>query len=313
MNEIFWSSSDEEDSDSNDQGQGQPSAVPAVAPVASASVADAEVQAKRQKGDDGAVVIHRLSAADKTGLEGTADRIAAVMANQRKGAFGRNEEKREERVAAKVKKLRQRVREVKAEEGRPHDVLARARTQSVNRELAEVLAQLGAWRDLSHTVLCIDMDAFYVACELVQRPELRGLPVAVGGNSMLSTSSYEARKFGVRSAMPGYIAKQLCPELIILPSNFTLYTEAARQIREVFAQYDPDFTSMSLDEAALDITAHLRAHPEQEAEEVARAIKAQIFERTHCTASIGIAANKSLAKICSVRQGRSCQMTPYIC
>jgi DNA polymerase kappa len=155
------------------------------------------------------------------------------------------------------------------------------------------------------------MDAFYVMCELVRRPELRGLPVAVGGTAMLATSSYEARRFGVRSAMPGYMARRLCPELTILPPDFALYTRVAAAVREVFARFDPHFSSGSLDEASLDVTAYLAAHPAEDGEGVARRIKAEIFDRTQCTASIGIAANRSLAKICSVRQ--ACFLSSFSC
>ena len=319
MQEIFWSSEDEDEDDEEDHRDG-------AAPVPLVPAKQEDMPSKRHTPEPGPppqqheeVQVHRLSTADKTGLEGTAERIAAVVASSKQGAFGQHEKKREERVSQKVKKLRERLREVQAEDARPHDLLARARAQSVARELTETVGQLRRARDLSRTVFCVDMDAFYVLCELVRRPELRGLPVAVGGQAMLSTSSCkasaishfcfcssqrsadEARRFGVRSAMPGYMARRLCPELVIVPPDFALYTAVARTIREVFARYDPGFSSHSLDEASLDVTAYLAAHPEEEAEALALRVKREVAERTQCTASIGIAANRALAKICSVR------------
>ncbi len=153
--------------------------------------------------------IHRLSSVDKTGLEGTGEKIQQVMAAQKKGLFSDNQAKIEKRAFEKVKKLKERIRELEIEDTR-NDVISRARNAAVQRELAETLRNLKAARILDQIVLCVDMDAFFVMCELRLRPELRGLPVAVGGKSMLSTSSYEARKFGVRSAMPGFLAKKLC-------------------------------------------------------------------------------------------------------
>lgn len=86
----------------------------------------------------------------------------------------------------------------------------------------------------------------------------RDKPMAVGSTGMLSTSNYAARKFGVRAAMPGFIGKKLCPELIIVPPNFTKYKAVSKEVQEVFSQYDPGFSPMSLDEAYLDITEYLQ-------------------------------------------------------
>lgn len=152
----------------------------------------------------------------------------------------------EERVRKKVSKLQQRIREVEADDKRS-DILAKARFSAVQRELTETIKtvrnllgadllpmffsfKLESSRVLDQVCLVVDMDAFYVMCELKERPELIGKPIAVGGNSMLSTSSYEARKFGVRSAMPGFLAKKLCEDLIIIPPNFELYTRVAAQV-----------------------------------------------------------------------------------
>ena len=95
------------------------------------------------------------------------------------------------------------------------------------------------------------MDAFFAAVHTLDHPEYATVPIAVGGISMISTANYEARKFGVRSAMPGFIARRLCPHLIFVPSDFAKYKHCAEVTREVFRQYDPHFDAGSLDEAYL--------------------------------------------------------------
>uniref|UniRef100_A0A8C3S2Y6 DNA polymerase kappa n=1 Tax=Chelydra serpentina TaxID=8475 RepID=A0A8C3S2Y6_CHESE len=112
-------------------------------------------------------------------------------------------------------------------------------------------------RDLSCTIVHIDMDAFYAAVEMRDNPELKEKPIAVGSMSMLSTSNYHARRFGVRAAMPGFIAKRLCPHLTIVPLNFKKYEEVSKEVREILAEYDPSFMPIGLDEAYLNITEYL--------------------------------------------------------
>jgi DNA polymerase kappa len=97
------------------------------------------------------------------------------------------------------------------------------------------------------------MDAFYASVEELERPELKTKPMAVGGHDMLCTSNYVARKFGVRSAMPGFIALKLCPQLEIIPLHFDRYRATSDKIRSVFAKYDPNFLPMSLDEVNCEI------------------------------------------------------------
>ena len=123
----------------------------------------------------------------------------------------------------------------------------------MKRQVDEITKNMKTDRIWAH----FDMDMFYVACEIRDRPELADKPCAVGGNSMLSTANYVARKFGVRSAMPGFIAKKLCPELIILPHNGHKYSESGEIFRNVLYDYDPDLESMGLDEANLDLTHYL--------------------------------------------------------
>ncbi|XP_058848404.1 DNA polymerase kappa-like isoform X2 [Acipenser ruthenus] len=124
-------------------------------------------------------------------------------------------------------------------------------------KVEKLAVELERGRELGYTIVHVDMDAFYAAVEMRDRPELRDKPMAVGSMSMLSTSNYHARKFGVRAAMPGFIAKKLCPSLIIVQLHFDKYKAVSAEVREIFADYDPNFLPMSLDEAYLDITEHL--------------------------------------------------------
>jgi DNA polymerase kappa len=140
---------------------------------------------------------------------------------------------------------------------------------------------------------------FYAAVEMRDNPDLRGKPVAVGGIKMICTANYEARKYGVRAAMPGFIATRLCPNLVFVPTNFDKYRQVAEQTREIFRQYDPNFEAMSLDEAYLDLTDYMQQHPQHTPSEVVAELRSRIFQITQLTASAGIACNSKLAKICS--------------
>ena len=146
-------------------------------------------------------------------------------------------------------------------------------------------------------IVHIDMDCFYAAIEVRDNPALRGKPVAVGGSSgrgVLTTCTYEARKFGCRSAMPTFKALQLCPQLILVPVRFDVYRAESRAIREIFAQFSTLVEPLSLDEAYLDLS-HLNSSGASLAEE----IRFRIRRKTKLTASAGIAPNKMLAKVAS--------------
>jgi DNA polymerase-4 len=142
------------------------------------------------------------------------------------------------------------------------------------------------------------MDCFYAAIEVRDRPELRGKPVGVGGardrRGDLTTCNYEARKFGVRSAMPTYMALQRCPKLIVLPTRFDVYRREAAVIRAILHRFTPLVEPLSLDEAYLDVTTHPGAPGP-----LAQVIRGLIFRKTKLTASAGIGPNKLVAKIAS--------------
>jgi len=146
----------------------------------------------------------------------------------------------------------------------------------------------------------VDLDAFYASTEQRDNPESQGKPVAVGGSrerGIVAAASYEARRFGVHSAMPSVTARRKCPELIFVKPRFGVYREVSRQIREIFYEYTPLVEPLSLDEAYLDVTENLKGIAY--ATQVAREIRAKIREETHLTASAGISFNKFLAKMAS--------------
>ena len=149
-------------------------------------------------------------------------------------------------------------------------------------------------------IIHIDMDAFYASVEQRDNPDLRGKPVAVGGSrerGVVAAASYEARKFGVRSAMPSVTAKRQCPDLIFVKPRFEVYKAVSQQIREIFAEHTPVIEPLSLDEAYLDVTENLQNIPL--ARDVALAIRTKIKEVTGLNASAGISYNKFLAKLAS--------------
>jgi DNA polymerase IV len=149
-------------------------------------------------------------------------------------------------------------------------------------------------------IIHVDMDAFYASVEQMDNPELKGKPLAVGGSEIrgvVSAASYEARKFGVRSAMSGVQAKKNCPELIFVPPRFDRYKEISNKIRAIFYDYTDLVEPLSLDEAYLDVTQNKKGNPS--ATLIAQEIRKRIFEEVGLTASAGISINKFVAKVAS--------------
>src|SRR5438128_10561074 len=147
-------------------------------------------------------------------------------------------------------------------------------------------------------IIHLDMDCFYAAIEVRDQRRLRGKPVGVGGarerRGVLTTCNYEARTFGVHSAMPTFMALQRCPDLIVLPTRFDVYRREAAIIRGILHRFTPVVEPLSLDEAYLDVTAHPGAPGA-----LAQTIRAMIFQKTKLTSSAGIGPNKLIAKIAS--------------
>ena len=149
-------------------------------------------------------------------------------------------------------------------------------------------------------IIHVDMDAFYASVEQLDNPELMGKPVAVGGGSkrgVVSTASYEARKFGVRSAMSGSMAQKLCPDIIFIKPHFERYREVSNTIRNIFHEYTDLVEPLSLDEAYLDVTDNKKGNPS--ATLIAMEVRKKIKDKTGLNASAGISINKFLAKIAS--------------
>ena len=177
----------------------------------------------------------------------------------------------------------------------PDDASDRGMTDADGRARG-VVVQPARQRKIIH----VDMDAFYASVEQRDDPELRGKPVAVGGSrerGVVAAASYEARKFGVRSAMPSVTAKRKCPDLIFVKPRFDAYKEVSRQIRVIFAEHTPIIEPLSLDEAYLDVTENLQGIVS--ATEIAEAIRVKIRTETGLTASAGVSYNKFLAKLAS--------------
>ena len=149
-------------------------------------------------------------------------------------------------------------------------------------------------------IIHVDMDAFYASVEQLDDPKLRGKAIAVGGGGkrgVVSAASYEARKYGVRSAMSGILAEKKCPHLIFVRPRFNRYTEISKSIREIFFKYTDLVEPLSLDEAYLDVTENKKNHPS--ATLLAKEIRREIYEKTGLRASAGISINKFIAKVAS--------------
>ncbi|KFQ35405.1 DNA polymerase kappa, partial [Mesitornis unicolor] len=175
------------------------------------------------------------------------EKINKIIMEATKGSrFYENELKKDQQVNQRIDKMMQIKENITTQQ------LSKAQLQ-----VDKLVVELEQSRNLSNTIVHIDMDAFYAAVEMRDNPELKEKPIAVGSMSMLSTSNYHARRFGVRAAMPGFIAKKLCPHLTIVPLNFEKYGQVSKEVREILTKYDPNFMPMGLDEAYLNITEHL--------------------------------------------------------
>ena len=150
-------------------------------------------------------------------------------------------------------------------------------------------------------ILHVDLDAFFASVEQMDSPELKGRPVIVGGSTgergVVSTASYEARRFGVRSAQPMAEARKLCPQGVFLKVRMNRYREISHRLQKILSSYTPEVESVSIDEAFLDVTGCEKLFGK--AEDIARAIKTRIRKEIGLTCSVGVAPNKFLAKIAS--------------
>lgn len=214
-------------------------------------------------------------------------KVSEIIYQASKGSkFFNNEEAKDQNLTLKI----DRILKHKAQ-------LEKLDLKADLRRADEYIASLELSRDLSQYVVHIDCDAFYAAVEEIDRPELKTVPMAVGGG-VITTCNYEARKFGCRSAMAQFVAKKLCPQLICLPLNFPKYTAKANEVRAILAEYDPRFESSSIDEAYMNITEYCTIH-EMDPEIAVEQLRKEVHEKCKITVSAGIAANAKIAKICS--------------
>ncbi|KZT10718.1 DNA/RNA polymerase [Laetiporus sulphureus 93-53] len=224
----------------------------------------------------------------KAGLAKDQSEINRIIAEVSRGSkFYENEKRKDKDLTERIARmLKQR-----------DEVLKGVDLPSVEQGVDQLLARMEQHRDLSQTIVHVDMDAFYASVELLDNASLKGKAFAVG-KGVLTTASYEARKFGVRSGMASFVARKLCPDLILVENRFGRYTEMSKQVMDVFRRYDPNMCAAGCDEGYLNITAYCEDH-QLTVEECVRQMREAVKQETDLTVSAGIAPNKMLAKICS--------------
>eukprot|EP00257_Ricinus_communis_P020593 XP_015579857.1 DNA polymerase kappa isoform X2 [Ricinus communis] len=232
---------------------------------------------------------HTVYTNAKAGMEGVdKEKVQRIVYEMSKGSkYFENEERKENYMRQKIENMRAECAKLTPADLSHYQMVADKR-----------ILELEDTRDLSRVWVHVDMDAFYAAVETLSNPLLEGKPMAVGSLSMISTANYEARRFGVRAAMPGFIARKLCPELIFVPTDFKKYTHYSDLTRKVFQKYDPHFMAASLDEAYLDITDVCRERGVT-GREIAEELRTGVYQETGLTCSAGVAPNRLLAKVCS--------------
>ena len=254
----------------------------------------ADASSRRDAGDAGPSDAHSNYTSafvnHKAGMDGVDKAYVRRVVDEmsKNSAHYRNESRKEEKVEAKICEMRAVQARLTPEQ------LARLQ-QTVDAKVKT----LERTRDVSRTWIHVDMDAFYAAVHTLEDPSLASIPIAVGGIGMISTANYVARAFGVRSAMPGFIAKKLCPNLTFVKPDFDRYRQYAELAREVFREFDRDFDAVSLDEAYLDVTEYLKTRG-VDASAAASDLRAKVRAKTNgLTCSAGAAPNRRLAKVCS--------------
>lgn len=250
---------------------------------------------------------HVMNIVEKAGMQGIDKaKINEIIHEASKGSlFYKKQAQRQAEINQSIEKMLKKVKEAT-----PLQV-SNARVTCDN-----MIEELEKQRVFNKIIVHFDLDMFFAAVEIRDNPDLKDKPVAVGGDSMVSTSNYVARKYGVRAAMPGFIAKKLCPNLILIKPNGLKYRQTSSEVFSILEEYDPELSSMSLDEAYLDLTEHVKGTLERDnlemleyydgtlpkvcwtrANEVVEEIRSKIFDKTQLTCSAGIACNTLLAKI----------------
>jgi len=260
-----------------------------------------------ESGDKSHLFVFTGVAANKAGMAADKKMVADfVYERSRNSSYSQHQIDLDVRQRARTEALAQELRT-------QEEVMSQSVRMLQERQAAAALETLEKKRNLERTYCVVDMDMFYAAVAIRDRPELKEKPVAIGGMGMISAANYVARQYGVRSAMPGFIAAEMvrCPHLVgskmppdelhFIPAEWEKYKQVAEVTRSVYHEYDPDFTSWSLDEAKLDLTRYLEVRGGQEAaDEVVREMRQRIKELTGgLTCSAGIGPNPMLAKIAS--------------
>lgn len=199
----------------------------------------------------------------------------------------RKEEARREKIEAVLKK---------AEE---YAALSPTQKYAIRERVDALEARIEATRDVRRRYIHVDMDMFYASVEEKKNPSLSDVPFGVGSLQMLATTNYIARQYGVRSGMPGFIGKKLCPDLLIVPTDFASYRREAATAHSIAARYDPNFVSLGLDELTMDVTDYLKEFPYLTPAQVATDFRDEVFAKTQLSCSGGIAPTPTLAKIAS--------------
>ncbi|XP_006460759.1 hypothetical protein AGABI2DRAFT_69121 [Agaricus bisporus var. bisporus H97] len=240
-------------------------------------------------------LVRRLAgpSSGKAGLANDQSEINRIIAEVSKGSkFYENEKRRDKELTERINKILN-IRD---------EVVKGVDISKIEANVDRLLAEFESQRDLTQIIVHVDMDAFYASVELLNNPELKGKPfgairlsvwsVEQVGRGVLSTASYEARKYGVRSGMAGFVAKKLCPDLILIPEHFTTYMETSDQVMSIFKRYDPNMLIAGCDEGYLNITLHCEEHSVSAADCV-QEMRRIVFEETKLTVSAGIAPNKN--------------------
>ncbi|KLT45428.1 DNA/RNA polymerase [Cutaneotrichosporon oleaginosum] len=250
-----------------------------------AALAAAEAAAKRQRSFERSLAGPSVG---KAGLTRDQTEINRIIAEASKGSkYYLNQVRKDQELTEKIEWFK----------AKRDELVRESPMERLESDADRILLEVEALRDLSQTIVHCDLDQFYASVEQQRDPSLKGKAFGVG-QGVLTTASYEARKFGCRSGMAGFIAKKLCPHIILTNLHFDLYTAASNKVREVLLQYDENLMMAGLDEGYLNITSYMATH-NMTASEVVSKLRVQVEERTGMTISAGIAPNRMLAKICS--------------
>ncbi|CAK9781128.1 unnamed protein product [Cutaneotrichosporon oleaginosum] len=248
-----------------------------------AALAAAEAAAKRQRSFERSLAGPSVG---KAGLTRDQTEINRIIAEASKGSkYYLNQVRKDQELTEKIEWFK----------AKRDELVRESPMERLESDADRILLEVEALRDLSQTIVHCDLDQFYASVEQQRDPSLKGKAFGVG-QGVLTTASYEARKFGCRSGMAGFIAKKLCPHIILTNLHFDLYTAASNKVREVLLQYDENLMMAGLDEGYLNITSYMATH-NMTASEVVSKLRVQVEERTGMTISAGIAPNRMLAKV----------------